>query len=58
MATLNPKNKQALDKIRDLINWIEVIGREELKEGEGRKIEKDTIASIKTKLQEIAGLLG
>ena len=51
---LNASNKKALDKIRDLINWIAVLSNEELREGEGRKIEKDTANNIKMKLQEIA----
>ena len=58
MVIVNPKNKKALEKIRDLINWIAVLSNEELKAGEGKKIEKDSANSLKMKLQEIAELLG
>jgi len=54
----NSSIKQAEDKIRDLINWIEVLNREEIKEGEGKKIEDDAARELKAKLQEIAGIIG
>ena len=50
--------KQAEDKIRDLINLIAVFNKEELKEGEGKKIEDDAAKVLKQKLQEIAKLIG
>ncbi len=46
--------KEIADKIRDLINWVEVMKNEELVGGEGRKIEVDTAKALKAKLQEIA----
>ncbi len=51
---VSANNKKALDKIRDLINWVAVMSNEELKAGEGKKIEKDTAMGLKMKLQEIA----
>ena len=54
----NSSIKQAEDKIRDLINWIEVLNREEIKEGEGKKIEDDAARELNAKLQEIAGIIG
>ena len=48
------KTKEVEDKIRDLINWIQVMTLEELKIGEGKKIEDDTAKILKKKLQEIA----
>ncbi len=52
------KTKEIEDKIRDLINWVQVKTLEELGEGEGRKIEEDAAAELKKKLQEIAQLVG
>ena len=51
------KTKQIEDKIRDVINWVQVKTAEELKPGEGRKIEEDAAAELKMKLQEIAKLV-
>ncbi|MEM2956309.1 MAG: hypothetical protein QW041_01920 [Candidatus Pacearchaeota archaeon] len=45
------------DKIRDLINWIEILKEEELEVGEGRKIEEDTAEMLIEKLREIAQML-
>lgn len=56
MAKANTKPVE--DKIRDLINFIEVMTHEELKIGEGKKIEADTANVLKAKLQEIAKLVG
>ncbi|MEM4271493.1 MAG: hypothetical protein QXD13_00135 [Candidatus Pacearchaeota archaeon] len=52
------KIKEVEDKIRDLINWVQVKSLEELKPGEGKKIEEDAAAELKAKLQEIAQLVG
>jgi len=52
------KIKQAEDKIRELINWVEVLNKEELVEGEGKKIEDDAAVELKAKLQELATLIG
>ena len=49
--------KKVADKIRDLINYIEIKKEEELEAGEGRKIEEDTAAELDAKLREIAKLL-
>jgi hypothetical protein len=51
------KTKEVEDKIRDLINDIEVYNEEEV-ESEGKEIEDDAAASLKGKLQEIAKLVG
>ena len=50
--------KEVEDKIRDLINWVQVKTLEELEAGEGRKIEEDTAKELKMKLQGIAKLVG
>lgn len=50
--------KEVEDKIRDLINLIQVRTLEEVEPGEGRKIEEDTSKELKMKLQEIAKLVG
>lgn len=50
--------KEVEDKIRDLINWVQVMTLEELKEGEGRKIEKDTAKELQAKLRDLAKLVG
>ena len=49
--------KEVENKIRDLINWIEVMTLEELKIGEGKKIEDDTARILKKKLQELAKMV-
>ena len=60
MANLPAKidTRPIANKIRDLINWIAVMNKEELREGEGKKIEDDTAKGLKMKLQEIASMLG
>lgn len=52
------KTKEAEDKIRDLINWVQVKNTEELEEGEGKQIENAAAEELKKKLQEIAQLVG
>lgn len=52
------KTKDVENKIRDLINWVQVQTLEELVPGEGRKIEEDTAKELKIKLKEIAVLVG
>jgi len=49
--------KKVADKIRDLINWVEILKNEELESGEGKKIEEDTAKVLVKKLREIAGML-
>ena len=49
--------KQIEDKIRDLINWIEVLKQEE-EPGANQKIEDQAAEEIKLKLREIATTLG
>ena len=49
-----PNTKEVEDKIRDLINYIQVMTLEELKEGEGKKIEEDTAKELQAKLRELA----
>lgn len=46
------------NKIRDLINWIEVWNLEELEEGSCKKIDNETVEELKGKLQEIAEEIG
>jgi hypothetical protein len=46
--------KEVEDKIRDLINYIQVMTLEELKEGEGRKIEEDTAKDLQNRLRQLA----
>ena len=46
------------DKIRDLINWVEILKEEELEAGEGRKIEEDTAKVLVKKLKDLAQMLG
>lgn len=52
----NPK--AMADKIRDLINWVEILKEEELESGEGKKIEEDTAKVLIKKLRELAQMLG
>ena len=51
----NPK--AMADKIRDLINLVEILKEEELEAGEGRKIEEDTAKVLVKKLKELAQML-
>lgn len=51
-ATLN--TIAIADKIRDLINFIQIKTQEEIRIGEGEKIEKDTAEELKAKLRDIA----
>jgi len=51
------KTKEVEDKIRDLINQVQVYNTEE-EEGEGKKVEDGAAAALKGKLQEIAKLVG
>jgi len=50
--------KAVEDKIRDLINDIKVMNEEELKEGEGKKIEDDAAEELIKKLKAIASAVG
>jgi len=50
--------KEVEDKIRDLINLVQVKTLEELEIGEGKKIEEDTAKELQAKLREIAELVG
>ena len=52
------KTKEVEDKIRDLINYVQVMTLEETEPGEGRKIEEDTAKDIQGKLRVIAKLVG
>lgn len=54
MATI----KDAEDKLRDLINFVEIKKGEQLVAGEGQKIEDDTAKQLTDKLREIAGIVG
>ena len=49
--------KSIANKIRDLINFVEIKKEEELEAGEGRKIEVDTAEELTKKLREIAKML-
>lgn len=55
-----PDNKINLieNKIRDLINFVQVKTQEELKAGEGKKVEDDAAREIQAKLREIAKMIG
>jgi len=46
------------NKIRDLINFVQIKSEEELEAAEGKKIEIDTAEQLKEKLREIAELVG
>ena len=52
------KTKDVEDKIRDLINWVQVMTLEELRSGEGKKIEEDTAKVLQTKLRALAKMVG
>lgn len=52
------KIKEVNNKIRDLINYVQIMSDEELKSGEGRKIEEDTAEDLKNKLRELAQKVG
>ena len=49
--------EKVADKIRDIINWIEIKKEEEIESGEGRKIEEDTAEELIKQLRKLAGLL-
>ncbi len=54
----DPKQvKKIENKIRDLINWIEVWNLEEI-EDSTKKIDDDTVKELKEKLQTIAEDIG
>lgn len=46
------------NELRDLINWIKLKNTEELKPGEGKKIEDDTANELIEKVKKIALRLG
>jgi len=50
--------KEVENKIRDLINLIQVKTLEELETGEGKKIEEDTANELKASLRELAKMIG
>jgi hypothetical protein len=50
--------KQIENKIRDLINFVQVKTQEELKPGEGKKVEDDAAKEIQAKLRELAKMVG
>ncbi|MFC1685847.1 hypothetical protein ACFLZZ_02370 [Nanoarchaeota archaeon] len=54
MATV----KEVEDKLRDLINFVEIKKGEQLEAGEGQKIEDDTSKQLTDKLREVAELAG
>lgn len=51
------KIKAAENKIRDLINLVQVYNTEE-EAGEGKKVEDDAAADLKAKLHEVAKMIG
>ena len=50
------KIKAVEDKIRDLINWVEVWNLEEV-EGGFKKIEDDIVNELKQRLEELAKMV-
>jgi len=46
------KLKEVQDKIRDIVNWVEVKNQEEI-EGGTKKIEDEVVATLKEKLSEL-----
>lgn len=46
------KLKEVQDKIRDIINWVEVKNQEEI-EGGTKKIEDEVVTKLKEKLAEL-----
>ena len=50
--------KEVEDKIRDLINFVQIKSEEELEAAEGKKIEDDTADELKTKLRDLAKIVG
>ena len=50
--------KDVENKIRDLINLVQVKNQEELKAGEGKKIEDDAADELKNELRNLAKLVG
>ena len=57
MEIPDDKISEIENKIRDLINLVSVMNEEEA-EGGTKKIEDESAAQLKEKLQEIANLLG
>jgi len=57
MANNTAKIKEVEDKIRDLINQVEIYNEEEIEPGEGKKVEDDAAEDILEKLREIAKLV-
>ncbi len=49
--------KEVQDKIRDLINWVEVWNLEEI-EGGVKKIEDDVVEQLKQKLADLSQAVG
>ncbi len=47
------KLKEVQDKIRDLVNWVEVKNQEEI-EGGVKKIEDEVVEKLKAKLAELS----
>jgi len=52
------KIKDVEDEIRDLINIVEIANEEELKVGEGKKIEDDTTRYLVKRLRALAVKVG
>jgi len=52
------KIKDVEDEIRDLINIVEIANQEELKVGEGKKIEDDTKRYLVKRLRALAVKVG
>jgi len=52
------KIKDVEDEIRDLINIVEIANKEELKVGEGKKIEDDTTRYLVKRLRALAVKVG
>jgi len=46
------KLKEVQDKIRDIVNWVEVKNQEEI-EGGTKKIEDEVVTTLKEKLSEL-----
>ncbi len=57
MEISDEKISEVENKVRDLINLVSVMNEEE-EEGGTKKIEDESAAQLKEKLQEIASLLG
>ena len=50
--------KEVEDRIRDLINFVQVKNEEELNAAEGKKIEDDTAKELKGQLRDLAKMVG